>query len=89
MKCEVLVSTMNQEKKNELIRNMRINDCVIINQITKNIKFQKDDLNSSQKFLSFKEKGLSRSRNKAIQNSSADICIIADDDMYYEEDYCF
>lgn len=87
MKCEVLVSTMNQEKKDKLIRDMDINDCIIINQITKNIKFQKDDLNSNQRFLSFREKGLSRSRNKAIQNSRADICIVADDDMYYEKEY--
>lgn len=87
MRCEVLVSTMNQDNKKDLIKAMKIQECVIINQITKDIQITKGDTESIQKFLSFKEKGLSRSRNKAIQNSSADICIIADDDMYYEKDY--
>ncbi len=87
MTCEVLVSTMNQENKNRLIQDIHINNCVIINQVTRDIKYSKDDLHSNRKFLSFKEKGLSKSRNKAIQNSSADICIIADDDMYYEKNY--
>lgn len=37
--------------------------------------------------FSFHEKGLSRSRNRALDAASADICMIADDDMYYEDDY--
>ena len=37
--------------------------------------------------ISVNEKGLSRSRNKAILNSNADICVIADDDMYYSNQY--
>ena len=87
MKCEVLVSTMNKITKSDLIQDMHINDCVIINQNTENIKHQKDEINSSQKFLTFNEKGLSRSRNKAIKYSTSDVCIIADDDMYYEKKY--
>lgn len=87
MKCEVIVSTMNKTNKKEIVDLLNINDCVIINQITEDIKVKEDDTKSNQKFLSFKEKGLSRSRNKGLINSSNDICIIADDDMYYESDY--
>lgn len=88
MKCEVLVSTMNKKSKKELIKSLRINCCTIINQITnRDMKYPKDDTISSQKFLSFKEKGLSKSRNKAIENCSSDICVIADDDMYYVDEY--
>ena len=88
MKCEVLVSTMNNLTKKQVINDIRINDCVIINQITKNIgKVESDCVDNKQKFLSFYEKGLSKSRNKALSNSTKDICIISDDDMFYVDDY--
>lgn len=87
MKVEVLVSTMNKKEKSTLIEDMKINDCVIINQITKSIEPSENQYLGDKKFISFKEKGLSRSRNKAIKYSSADICVMADDDMYYEDNY--
>lgn len=86
MDCEVLISTMNQIEKN-IVNDLKVNNCVVINQITKDIVPVKDDINNSQKFISFYEKGLSKSRNAALKNSSKDICIIADDDMYYENNY--
>ena len=87
MTCEVLVSTMNKQSKEEITNELNINNCVIINQVTEKKDVPKDDTTSNQKFYSYKEKGLSRSRNKAIANSIADICIVADDDMYYENNY--
>ncbi len=87
MNIEVLVSTMNRKQIKDLTKAIRINDCIIINQITKDIIPEKNVSSGNQKFFSYKEKGLSRSRNKAISNSKADICVIADDDMYYEENY--
>ena len=87
MKCEVLVSTMNQSNCVDLINEMKINNCVVINQVTeKNIELE--NINSSNyKIVSCRERGLSKSRNKAIENSTADICLIADDDMFYYENY--
>ncbi|WP_161599224.1 glycosyltransferase family A protein [Algoriphagus machipongonensis] len=38
-------------------------------------------------FLSFDERGLSKSRNKAIENSTAEIGLIADDDIGYCEGF--
>jgi len=87
MKCEVMLSIMNISNKDELIKNMKLNKCIIINQITKNIKTQQDDICTEQKFLSFKEKGLSKSRNKALKNATGDICILADDDVVYVDNY--
>ena len=87
MNIEVLVSTMNQTSKFSIIKKLKIKNCVIINQITKNIKTIADDTSTNQKFFSFEEKGLSKSRNKAIKYSSSKICLIADDDMYYVDDY--
>lgn len=91
MKLEVLLSTMNlkNEKENiKLINEMNINiDTLTINQITKEDIKTSSNLKSQNRLISVKEKGLSKSRNKAIENSKGDICIIADDDVKYENDF--
>lgn len=92
MNIEVLISTMNMKSQREysnLLKKMNLNNnTVVINQCP---NFEKCDLlnivDGNNKLLSFKEKGLSSSRNKAIENSSADICVIADDDLTYNNDY--
>lgn len=88
MRIEVLVSTMNRESKEDLIKKMKITgEAVIINQVTKeNIKLI-TEMTSTRKMFSYREKGLSRSRNKAIKKASSDICVIADDDLTYLDDY--
>lgn len=87
MKIEVLVSTMNQTDTS-LIDNMNLKtDAVIINQgnyldeetITKDGK--------TIRMYSFPEKGVGRSRNHALMKAEGDICIFADDDVVYVDDY--
>lgn len=87
MKCEVLVSTMNCKDKDELVKNMNIKECIIINQVTQKNFEMLNNINGTSRILSYQEKGLSKSRNKALANSNAEICIIADDDLVYEDDY--
>jgi glycosyltransferase involved in cell wall biosynthesis len=58
-------------------------DTVIINQCNQNMKKKIIYKNKELFQLDCNEKGLSRSRNRAIENTSSDISIIADDDMYY------
>ncbi len=84
---EILISTMNQSNSKELISKMKILDkYIIINQIPNtNIELPKKHMKKNMKFLSYHEKGLSKSRNIAIKNASSDICLISDDDMYYEK----
>lgn len=87
MVLQVLISTMHQ-KDYELISKMNISsDAIVINQT---------DEDSMQKFkngdhlitwINSKERGLSRSRNMALECASGDICILADDDMEYLPDY--
>lgn len=90
MEIEILLSTMNLKNKEE-IKNLanKVNtktDLLIINQINKNIpKFDYTDNNIRS--YSFYEKGLSISRNRALENAKRDILILADDDMKYEADY--
>ena len=87
MNLQVLVSTMNQEGYN-LLEKMKI-DCeaVVINQCGKkskeNIEFNKFDI----KWINSNKKGLSISRNMAIDNSDSDICLLADDDLIYVDNY--
>jgi len=87
-KLEVLISTMNR-KSIDFMRSMNIDsDVVIINQTPEDIKNQTYKINNNAvKFLTDNDKGLSKSRNLAIKNASSDICVIADDDMTFDDDY--
>ena len=92
MIIEILVSTMNLENKNSFIKqldNMNIqNNSLFINQVTqKDVKLFNINIGNSNKLLSFLEKGLSKSRNRAISNSTGDILVLADDDLCYEDNY--
>ncbi len=87
MKVEVLVATMHQED-HSLIEKMNIqSDCVVINQGDKEDNEDFEANGNRVKFISNKERGLSRSRNVALEYASGDICIIADDDVLYYDDY--
>ncbi|MDD2391378.1 MAG: glycosyltransferase family 2 protein [Bacilli bacterium] len=90
MSVELLISTMNlkniKEHKN-LIKKMNITgNSTTINQVTDHSIQLFDDLGKNSVF-SFYDKGLSKSRNIAIEKSKSDICIIADDDVVYVDDY--
>lgn len=87
MKLEVLVSTMNQ-KDTSLFKKMNIcSDLLIINQADReDIEEVFIDTNRVRMF-SYNERGLSKSRNRGIANSNADICVIADDDVIYGDNY--
>lgn len=87
MKIEVLISTMNLIDEKELLKKMRIKtNSIIINQYTGKT-FLKNIDKGINKLYNYNEKGLSKSRNHAIENATQDICVIADDDIKYEETY--
>lgn len=85
---EVLISTMNLRNLEEIIDKMNIRGkSLIINQITHPNSQYINIVDGSNRVLSYNEKGLSRSRNRAIENCNGEICIIADDDLTYVDDY--
>ena len=87
MNLEVLVSTMHQKDYN-LIKKMNINsDAVVINQCDDNCHNEFCQNEYRIKWINSTERGLSKSRNMAIKNSNASICILADDDLVYVDDY--
>jgi len=87
MNLEVLVSTMNQID-NSLVNKMNIqSDAIFINQCDRN-DYEEQKINNNEiKLYSFNERGVGLSRNNALMRGTADICLFADDDVVYEDDY--
>lgn len=84
---EVLVATMNQ-KDHALLEKMNIrSDAIIANQTDFNSVEDFDYFGNKIKYLNFKEKGVGLNRNNAIMRSTADICVLADDDMVFFDNY--
>ena len=89
-KIEILLSVMNLKNEKEyenLIRQNNIKGQVIaINQV-ENEKNIFNHTDGKHKIFSYKEKGASKSRNRLLEKANGDICIFADDDTKYVENY--
>lgn len=92
MKVEVLIATMFNDNPKKLLYEMNIqSDCVIVNQCD----IEKDIINEfvykgcKVRVINTNERGLSRSRNKALNNliDSNDIVVFTDDDIRFVDDY--
>ena len=87
MRIEPLVATMYQ-KDTDLRLKMNIDGpCTIINQtdFNKYPNLQVEENNFL--FISNQERGLSKSRNAALKATKAEICLVADDDLIYNDNY--
>lgn len=87
---QILIATMNRENFDFLYAMFPYHkiedlDVIIVNQTTKDK--QLTSTIASVKVFNSLEKGLSKSRNLALENSSADWCLIADDDLVYLEGF--
>lgn len=72
----ILLSCMNEKNHDILLRSNIKCSCVVVNQCNKeNVIITNHTL-----WIDSTDKGLSKSRNLAIKNSKADICLIADND---------
>lgn len=84
---EVLVSAMNLSDISIISKTNISTNSVLINQCDRE-DFQIVDIeNLKIKYFSTKERGLSNSRNKAIELATGDICLICDDDEFLYDDY--
>jgi glycosyltransferase involved in cell wall biosynthesis len=87
MKLEVLVSTMHQEDCSIAEKmNIRTN-AVIINQCDRNDYLETLNNGRCIKMYSFAERGIGKSRNNALMRATEDICLFADEDVVYVDDY--
>ncbi len=76
MTLKILIATMNGDffKKSKSVPA----EYLLINQ------YDKEPIKIDEKnIFNFKEKGLAKSRNHAIENANSDICLISDDDLTY------
>lgn len=87
LKIQILVATMFQEDYSLLDRLNVQTDAVVVNQCGR------EGINSFEYnghnvlWVDSTERGLSRSRNMALQNASADICVLCDDDERLSDGY--
>lgn len=87
LKIQVLVATMNQ-KDHSLIKKMNIKTNAIIgNQCSINSIENFMVGNQEIKYLNFSERGVGLNRNNALMRANADICVFADDDMVFDDNY--
>ena len=87
MRVEVLISTMHQ-KSHDFLSKMNIStEAVVINQTDFENYEEFVFLENLVKIFCTSERGIAKSRNKALSNSSADIAVLADDDMQFSDDY--
>lgn len=87
---EILVSTMQQTSLSFLEKifsatKIKDFDVLVINQ-TNEEQILKSE-NKHVRVINSIEKGLSKSRNLALENASGDICLLADDDVVYVNNF--
>lgn len=90
MTFELEISTMHKTKEEcfAMLAKMNVRcNCIIINQCDCNDYFEKVIDDQHVRIFFTTERGLSRSRNMALRNCNADILGIADDDLYYYDDF--
>lgn len=87
MTIQLLVSTMHQTDHSLLERMKISSDAVVINQCDREGRSSFEYNGYSILWIDTTERGLSKSRNMAIRNATADVCMVADDDMEYRENY--
>lgn len=87
---EILVATMKRNSLqflHTMFQHNAINEfnILVINQTTKDCLLESNS--SNIRVINAFEKGLSRSRNLAIQGAIGHICLLADDDVVFEKDF--
>lgn len=92
MSLILLISCMHEKDTDIIKRSNAQTDVVVINQCDRDSVEEFDFVNKigktcHAKFINTTERGLSRSRNMAIDNAWGDICLISDDDERFEDDY--
>ena len=88
MKLEVLISCMHQKDCSIIQRSKITSDALIINQCNRNEHIHiVGEYGQKIQMISTTERGLSRSRNKALQNAKGDICLFCDDDEQLVSNY--
>ncbi len=87
MKLDILLSCMNQTDASLIETSKITGDAIVINQCDRIDYSEFKTKNGIAKVFSTNERGLTKSRNMATKKSTADICLLCDDDEVFVEDY--
>lgn len=88
MNLEVLLATMNQNDHSIIGEMKVVSDIIVCNQNReKTAYFSYMREGKSVKWYDFEERGVGLNRNNALLRSTADICLLADDDTVFVEGY--
>lgn len=87
-KFELLLATMNQLDDTVLDKMNVSSDVIVCNQNSKNFS-KREYLRKNYKVVwyDFSEKGVGLNRNNALMRSTAEICLLSDDDVKYLDNY--
>lgn len=81
MNMDVLVATLNALHPAQLIESVGVKGgAVIVNQGSGHESITTLSVTPLQRLVHTSERGLARSRNRALETSTADVCLLADDD---------
>lgn len=87
MNIQVLVAAMYQ-KDHSLLEKMHLKtDAIVANQCDENSIEDFEWNGHKVRYLNFAERGVGLNRNNALMRATGDICLFADDDMVYVDDY--
>ena len=87
MKLDVLMSCMHQADGSIVAASHITGNAVVINQCDREEELEFATETGRVRFLSTKARGLTRSRNMAIAESRADVCLLCDDDEVFVPGY--
>lgn len=87
MKVEILLSCMNQQDGQLLAQSRITGDAVMINQCGREDYAEYSTEKGVARVYGSADRGLTKSRNLAIEKSLADICMLSDDDEQFLPDY--
>ena len=87
MNIQVLVAAMHQTDHSLLEKMHLKTDAIVANQCNRN-SIEDFEWNGCKiRYLNFAERGVGLNRNNALMRASGDVCLFADDDMVYVDDY--
>lgn len=87
LKFEILLSCMNSNGLDLIKRSRITSDVLVVNQCGKEDFYREKKNGACIRIFSVKGKGLTKSRNFALRNSAADICLLCDDDEVFHKGY--
>ena len=87
MKLEILISCMNQQDGYLIEKSGITGDAVMVNQCGREAYAEYPTEHGMARVYDSAQRGLTKSRNLAIEKSGADICMLSDDDEVFLPGY--